>query len=72
MYELENLVEKFQEHHEKWEKQNQELIEDFKLNNPSEEIPEVLIPSISLPLALKAICEEIIELKKAGNEDLNP
>jgi len=64
MYDLDSLIEIFQLHHARSEKLNKKLIREFQEKNPGEPVPDPFNDDFSLPLALEAICREIVELKK--------
>lgn len=63
MYNIETLVKTFRVHHERSQQLNKKLIAEFKENNPGEEIPDPFNDDFSLPLALEAICKELLQLK---------
>jgi hypothetical protein len=62
MYEIQELEKTFKEHHKKSVKLNKKLIKQFQENNPGEPIPDPFNDDFSLPLALAAICKEILHL----------
>lgn len=64
VYDMENLKKTFEEHAIKSENLNKECIEKFHENNPGEPLPDLYKEDFSFPLALSAICEEILNLKK--------
>jgi len=63
-YTLDYLSEKFKEHAIKAEKNNRKSLANFVENNPEAEIPEWFLDEFSLPLALKTIVDELIQLKE--------
>ncbi len=63
MYNIEDLVDIFVLHHQRSTDLNKKLIDQFKENNPGEPIPDPFNDDFSLPLALSAICKEILHLK---------
>ena len=64
MYSIEELVKTFSLHHQRSIELNKQLIEQFKENHPGEPVPDPFNDDFSLPLALKTICEEIVQLKQ--------
>ncbi len=62
-YSLESLAEIFAVHAIKAKKINEDLIREFKENNPGEPLPDHFQDDFNLPLALSRICKEILELK---------
>lgn len=65
-YSIEELIEVFTDHHEKYLKQNEENIKSFKENSPEAELPEWYKSTFSLPLAFLSMCEEILKLKSGS------
>lgn len=63
-YDIETLIEIFTEHAKKAQQQQSMEILRWKENNPHEPLPTYFENDFSLPLALKAICEKIMELEK--------
>ncbi len=63
-YTVEELKETFLLHHEESKKLNKKLIKEYQRDNPGEPIPDPFNDNFSLPLALSAICDEIIRLKE--------
>lgn len=64
LYTLENLVLKFKSHSAAFKKSQDKLKKDYKENFPNEKFPNHLNDDFDLPLALSAICIEVINLKK--------
>lgn len=62
-YSIEELEQTFRIHHIRSEKLNIDLIKKFKENNPGKPVPDPFNDDFSLPLALSAICSEILKLK---------
>lgn len=62
-YTLEFLSEEFGRHIKGAEKFQKDLVKSFKKNNPGEKIPEGVANDFSLSKALKAIVDELIEVK---------
>jgi hypothetical protein len=67
-YNLKELADTFAKHHEQWSEQQKVLIDQFKENNPGEELPEHFKDDFSLAKSLETICREIVSLKKNSNE----
>ena len=63
MYSIEELVNTFKLHAVRSEELNKQLIEEFKENNPGDPIPDPFNDGFSLPLALEAICKELLALR---------
>jgi hypothetical protein len=63
-YSLEFLRDKFAEDAVKADEQQKELIKKFQENHPGEPLMEYLANDFSLPIALKSIVDELINLKK--------
>ena len=63
MYSIEELEKTFLLHHKRAEKFNKELIKEFQENNPEEPLPDLFNDDFSLPLALAAICKEILQAR---------
>lgn len=62
-YDLQTLKDTFLLHHERSKELNKKLIKEFQENNPGEPIPAPFNDEFSLPLALAALCEEILRLR---------
>lgn len=63
MYSIEELEKTFRIHHERSVELNKKLIKEFQENNPGEPVPDPFRDDFSLPLALAAICEEMLRLR---------
>lgn len=66
MYELKDLIEKFKQHAEQADKNQEEWKKSWEDNNPNEPIPDHYTDDFNLPKALASICQEIEELKKGS------
>lgn len=64
MYDIESLEKTFVLHHERSVELNKKLIAEFVENNPGEPIPDPWNDDFSLPLALAAICRELVALRQ--------
>ena len=64
-YDMESLSKLFAFHAGKADEHNADLIASYKENYPDEPLPAHFLDDFSLPLALKAICDAIIEIRKA-------
>lgn len=67
MYTLDELMDKFGKHAIESDKSRIKLIEDWKQENPGQEVPEWMIEDFNLPLALCVLCKEIKMLKTLCN-----
>lgn len=65
MYDLDTLIKTFALHHENSVELNKKLIREFQENNPGDPTPDPFNDDFSLPLALAAICKEILHIKKS-------
>jgi len=63
MYKIEELVDKFVEHARTAEKNQKDLLAQFKVNNPGKPLPEHLQDDFNLPLALASMCSLLLHLK---------
>ena len=64
-YDMESLSKIFSFHAVKAKQLNADLIAVYKENYPDEPLPAHYIDDFNMPLALKAICDAIIEIRKA-------
>lgn len=72
MYEMEELEKIFLEHALKVQENQDRMVEQFIEQYPDEPIPEHIIDTFSLPIALASICGEIISLRKESQEEKYP
>lgn len=63
-YSIKNLCRVFEEHAKKSAAIKEKQIENFRKENPGEELPEWFKDDFSLPQALKSMCEEILRIQK--------
>ena len=63
-YDMKSLIETFGKHVEEAQRQKEKNIAKWKEFNPDEELPEHLTCDFYISLALKAMCEKIMELEK--------
>ncbi len=68
LHELHRLCQQFYQHAEEQKRMRAEMIERWKANNSSIQIPEHMLDGFSLPLAFAAMLEEIIQLRKELDE----
>lgn len=63
MYELQELIKKFQEHAIQADKNQEEWKKSWNDNNDGAEMPDHYKDDFNLPRALGSICQEIDKLK---------
>ncbi len=62
-YELDKLSETFKRHGEEAEKSKEEMIIRWKNEYSSDKVPSQMTDTFNLPLALKSLVDEVIELR---------
>lgn len=60
---LRALAEKFNKHSAEYREAHDNLVQEFKMNNPNIPLPKHLQDSFNLPEALSLICLNLIDLK---------
>jgi len=66
-YSIKNLCHIFEEHAKKSAEMQKKQIENFRKENPGEELPEWFKDDFNFPQALKSMCEEILRIQKRLN-----
>lgn len=69
IYKIDQLIDTFHDHAKQAAKDNAERLQEFKQNFPGEPVPEHFYELFSLPVALAAMCEAIVELQKQVKKD---
>jgi hypothetical protein len=67
MYELKNLIEIFELHSDSFKSQHQQYVENWKAQNPDQEIPEDFKNPFNISEALGCMCKIMNELKEKSN-----
>jgi hypothetical protein len=63
-YYIEKLIETFENHSQKFDIQQKELIKKYRENYPDTPLPEHFCYDFSISKALKSMCEEIQKLRE--------
>lgn len=64
-YLIENLSSVFSQHAEIYEKNQKQMIELYKQNNPDQELPDHFKDTFNLSKALSVMCDEIQKLNES-------